>query len=78
MKKKKFDWFMILLVVPLALLGAFVLYVGAQDIEEKKFEQQIQHSVDSARQQHRQLRQLRQLRELKTAEDTLHEFEDGF
>lgn len=75
MKEKKFDWFMILLVVPLALLGAFVLYVGAQDIEEKKFEQQIQHSVDSARQKHRQLRQLR---ELKTAEDTLHEFEDGY
>lgn len=68
-REKRFDWFMILLVVPLALLGAFVLYVGSKDLEERKMERHLEYNVDSLRQAHKQL---------ITLEDSLHEFEDGY
>lgn len=44
---KRFDWFMLLLVVPFALFGAFVLWIGAKDIEEHKIEKQMQARADS-------------------------------
>lgn len=73
-QQHKHDWLMMLIVIPCAILGAVVLWFGARDVERIQ-QKQMEYNVDSARQQHRQLRQLR---ELKTAEDTLHEFEDGY
>lgn len=46
-RMKKFDWLMLLLVIPFALFGALVLWVGAKDIEEYKIEKQMQARADS-------------------------------
>ena len=43
----KHDWLMFLLVLPFALFGAVVLWVGAKDIEEHKIEKQMQARADS-------------------------------
>lgn len=60
---------MILLVVPCAVLSALILWFGARDIERHKQERKTEYNVDSIRQAHKQL---------KNAEDSLHEFEDGY
>lgn len=46
-KKNKHDWLMFLLVLPFALFGAVVLWIGAKDIEEHKIEKQMQARADS-------------------------------
>ena len=56
---------MFLIVIPVALLAAFVIYVGAKDAEERE----QQYNVDSIRQVHKDLR---------TLEDSVRYFEDGF
>ena len=69
---------MALIVVPVALLGAFVLYIGAKDEEDRRLqmmEQNNEHNIDSLRKQHKELLQKK---ELLHFEDSLHEFEDGF
>lgn len=74
MKLKKHDWLMMMLVVPLALLGAIILWIGAKDIEEHQ--RQHQHdkettlNIDSIRRAQKELR-------LKTLEDSVHFYEDG-
>lgn len=64
-RRLKIDWFMFLIVIPVALLAAFVIYVGAKDAEERE----QQYNVDSIRQVHKDLR---------TLEDSVRYFEDGF
>jgi hypothetical protein len=46
-KTKNFDWFMLLFVIPFALFGATVLWVGQKDIEEHKIEKEMQARADS-------------------------------
>ena len=64
-KKKKEDWLMSLIVLPFALFGSIILWIGARDIEEHRQEQEVY--TDSIRTPN-----------LKTFEDSVHEFEDGF
>lgn len=66
-RNRRFDWFMLLLIVPIALLSAFVIYYGSKDVEKKK-EQEQTINIDSLRQIHR---------ELRTLEDSVHYYEDG-
>lgn len=67
MKAKKHDWMMLLLVLPFALFGAVVLWIGAKDVEEQKREQV---NIDSIRRIQKELF-------LKTTEDSVHFYEDG-
>lgn len=68
---KRHDLLMALIVVPCALLGAIVLYIGAKDIESRRVEKTLR--VDSIRNDYRTTP-----RHLETLEDSIHEFEDGF
>lgn len=36
MKRCNDDWFMLLIVIPCAILGAVILWIGARDIEQHK------------------------------------------
>ena len=65
---------MLLLVVPFAMFGSFILWIGAKDIEEHQH--QHQHgfeeplNIDSVRRVQKELR-------LKTLEDSVRFYEDG-
>lgn len=72
---KNDDWFMALIVVPAALLGAIILYIGARDIESHK-EAALEYNVDSIRKTLPARPRVPQ-RDLKNFEDSVHEFEDG-
>lgn len=80
MKEKKHDWFMALIVVPIALLGAFVLYVGAKDnerIEDTRAKtDSIRKEISKIDSKSRRLEDSMH-HELKTLEDSVHYFEDG-
>ena len=67
---KRHDLLMALIVVPCALLGAIVLYIGAKDIESRRVEKTLR--VDSIRHDYRTVP-----KHLETLEDSIHEFEDG-
>lgn len=77
---KKFDWFMLLLVIPFALFGAFVLWFGAKDIdrieEARAKNDSIRREISRIDSMSRRLEDSIH-RELKTLEDSIHEFEDG-
>jgi len=70
MNNKRHNLLMALIVVPCALLGAIVLYIGAKDIESRRVEKT--HSVDSIRRDYRTIQP-----HLETLEDSIHYFEDG-
>lgn len=79
-RMKKFDWLMLLLVVPFALFGALVLWVGAKDIdrieEARAKNDSIRGEISRIDSMSRRLEDSIR-RELKTLEDSIHEFEDG-
>lgn len=78
-KEKRFNWLMFLFVLPFALLGGIILFIGARDNERIK----AKAKNDSIRMEiNRKDSVLRKEvnaleRELKTLEDSIHEFEDG-
>lgn len=78
--QKKYDWFMALVAVPIALLGAFVIYVGAQDrerIEDTRAKNDsIRREISKIDSMSRSLEDSIH-HELKTLEDSVHYFEDG-
>ena len=80
MKKYKHDCLMFLLVLPFALFGAVILWVGAKDIDRIE---EARAKNDSIRREISRIDSMsRSLddsirRELKTLEDSIHEFEDG-
>lgn len=79
MKRRRDDFFMFLLVLPFALIGAIVLLIGARDIEEHKLqkEQQSTYNLDSLRKVNSRLRHDPREDSLVTLEDSIHFYEDG-
>lgn len=79
-KKNKHDWLMFLLVLPFALFGAIVLWVGAKDIdrieEARVKNDSIRGEISRIDSMSRRLEDLIH-QELKTLEDSIHEFEGG-
>lgn len=71
MKHKRDDWFMFIVVLPFALIGPIILYIGARDVESRKL-QSMEH-VDSIRPRVDSTEFY-----LKTKEDSIHFYEDGF
>lgn len=70
MKPKRDDWFMFIVVLPFALIGPIILYIGARDVESRKL-QSMEH-VDSIRPRVDTAEFY-----LKTKEDSIHFYEDG-
>lgn len=68
---------MFAVVLPFALAGALVLYIGAKDSESRRQQQEL--GIDSLRTMHRRLpRHDPREDSLKTREDSIHFYEDGF
>lgn len=78
--ERKHDWLMFLLVLPFALFGAVVLWVGAKDIDRTE---EARAKNDSIRREISRIDSMsRRLedsisRELTTLEDSVHLYEDG-
>jgi hypothetical protein len=71
MKMKRDDWFMFLFVLPFAILGPIIIYIGAKDQEEHKLQQMEQAvNIDRPRYDPRE-------DSLVTREDSIHFYEDG-
>ena len=71
MKMKRDDWFMFLFVLPFAILGPIIIYIGAKDQEEHKLQQLEQaENIERPRYDPRE-------DSLVTREDSIHFYEDG-
>lgn len=79
-KKNKHDWLMFLIVLPFALFGSVILWIGARDIdrieEARVKNDSIRGEISRIDSMSRRLEDSIH-RELKTLEDSIHEFEDG-
>lgn len=80
MKRNKDDWFMFVVdvmfavVLPFALAGALVFYIGANDSESRlQQEPALVRDTIPPRNDYRTVQP-----HLETLEDSIHEFEDGF
>ena len=77
MKRNRHDFFMFLIVLPFALIGGIILWVGARDIEEHKAQQNTEYNIDSIRKASPRLRHDPREDSLVTREDSIHFYEDG-
>lgn len=71
MKMKRKDWLWFLFVLPFALLGPIIIYIGAKDQEEHKL-QQMEQAVKNERPRYDPRED-----SLVTREDSIHFYEDG-
>lgn len=65
MKMKRKDWLWFLFVLPFALLGPIIIYIGAKDKETHKQHQAVRPRYDPREDS------------LVTKEDSIHFYEDG-
>lgn len=79
MKNKKHNWFMFLFVLPFALFGAIVLYIGAKDQEahKQKNMEQATFVEDSVEIIDEDTAYKISGSRLMTLSDSIHYFEDG-
>ncbi|MBR5640440.1 MAG: hypothetical protein IKW83_12085 [Muribaculaceae bacterium] len=75
MRSKRHDWFMFMLVLPFAIVGVIILWIGARDIEAHK-QQRLQ--VDSVQRVQDRPRHDPREDSLVTKEDSIHFYEDGY
>lgn len=73
MKRKRHDWFMFLIVLPFALLGPIILWIGAKDIDKHKIQSEQQSVYKQKRPRHDPKED-----SLVTKEDSIHFYEDGY